>query len=67
MLRALPSFATTFDLRSALSRLGSTIYAWQCRQDERQHLGSLDERLLKDIGLTRLQALAEIRKPFWRP
>ena len=28
---------------------------------------ALSERQLKDIGLTRGQAMAEWEKPFWRP
>lgn len=33
----------------------------QCRR-----LLELDDRLLDDIGVSREQALAEARKPFWR-
>jgi uncharacterized protein YjiS (DUF1127 family) len=32
---------------------------------QRGILKDLDERMLKDIGLTRAQALREARKPFW--
>lgn len=38
----------------------------QCHRSRRQLL-QLDDRALKDIGLTRSQALAEGRKPFWKP
>ena len=35
------------------------------RQQQRRVLLELDDHLLADIGLTREQALAEGRKPFW--
>jgi uncharacterized protein YjiS (DUF1127 family) len=33
---------------------------------QRRCLAELDGRLLKDIGVSREQALAESEKPFWR-
>ena len=36
------------------------------RSRERQDLLRLDDEALKDIGLTRKQAKAEARKPFWK-
>lgn len=35
------------------------------RQQQRRHLLELDDRMLADIGITREQAQAEGRKPFW--
>jgi uncharacterized protein YjiS (DUF1127 family) len=35
------------------------------RQQQRRVLMELDERMLADIGITRSQAQAEARKPFW--
>ena len=40
---------------------------WQERRRTRVQLMTLSERQLKDIGLTRGQAMAEWEKPFWRP
>lgn len=40
---------------------------WQQRAQERYALAETDGRLLRDIGIDRLDALAEARKPFWRP
>ena len=37
------------------------------RARQRRAVGELDDRLLKDIGITRAQALGEAGKPFWRP
>jgi uncharacterized protein YjiS (DUF1127 family) len=36
------------------------------RVRQRRALAELDDRLLRDIGLTRADAWHEIRKPFWR-
>jgi uncharacterized protein YjiS (DUF1127 family) len=32
----------------------------------RRHLARMDDRLLRDIGLSRADAKREINKPFWR-
>ncbi len=35
------------------------------RAVQRRHLGELDDRLLKDIGLSKAEAYRETLKPFW--
>ncbi len=47
--------------RSLLSRLR---LLWTVRR-QRNHLAALDERALRDIGLTREEADAEARRGFW--
>jgi uncharacterized protein YjiS (DUF1127 family) len=37
------------------------------RARQRQALRALDDRLLKDIGVSRADAEREANKPFWRP
>lgn len=49
-------------LRQALDMLA----LWQQRARGRQQLRTFDDHLLRDIGITRLQAAAEADKPFWR-
>jgi uncharacterized protein YjiS (DUF1127 family) len=39
---------------------------WVRRSHERGCLAQMSDRELRDIGLTRAEAHAEIRKPFWR-
>lgn len=39
---------------------------WHGRWKQRQALMALDDHLLKDIGVSRLDADHEARKPFWR-
>ena len=56
-------------LRSAASGLDTclnVLLAWQDRDRQRRHLAELDDRLLKDIGLTSGDVARETRKPFWR-
>lgn len=36
------------------------------RGSQRRALSELDDHLLRDVGLTRLQALKEAGKPVWR-
>jgi uncharacterized protein YjiS (DUF1127 family) len=39
---------------------------WRERARQRQALAALDERLLRDIGVTCYEAEQECNKPFWR-
>jgi uncharacterized protein YjiS (DUF1127 family) len=62
--RASPGVAAI--LCSWLAGTVETLALWARRRRQRDALLSLDDSLLKDIGLTRLDAEAEGRKPFWR-
>ncbi|HEY1796377.1 MAG TPA: DUF1127 domain-containing protein [Stellaceae bacterium] len=42
------------------------IRKWQQRIRARHELAGLGDRMLKDIGLTRADALAQANKPFWK-
>jgi uncharacterized protein YjiS (DUF1127 family) len=52
--------------RRALSSALDKIYLWQERASQRAHLAALDDHLLKDLGISRAQAVQEAAKPFWR-
>lgn len=43
-----------------------TLARWQHRREQRRHLVSLDDRMLQDIGVSRVEAELEADKPFWR-
>lgn len=40
--------------------------AWRERARQRRALAELDDRMLRDIGVTRRAAVQECAKPFWR-
>lgn len=43
------------------------IVVWQDRAEQRHALAELNERMLKDIGVSNVDAYKEARKPFWLP
>jgi uncharacterized protein YjiS (DUF1127 family) len=43
----------------------TTLVVWQERVRERRRLAALDDRLLRDVGLSRADTEQEIHKPFW--
>jgi uncharacterized protein YjiS (DUF1127 family) len=42
------------------------VLTWHERARQRRHLQSLSDHMLRDLGLTRADVLAEGSKPFWR-
>jgi uncharacterized protein YjiS (DUF1127 family) len=40
---------------------------WRERAQQRRQLERLNDHMLRDIGLTRADVLAEASKPFWQP
>jgi uncharacterized protein YjiS (DUF1127 family) len=53
-------------LGGSLSGVCAALREWRRRRNGRLELARLDERMLRDIGLTRVDAEYEINKPFWR-
>jgi uncharacterized protein YjiS (DUF1127 family) len=51
---------------TTLIGLVDAILTWRERAQMRRRLMTLDDRLLKDIGVTRSEAHGEAEKPFWR-
>jgi uncharacterized protein YjiS (DUF1127 family) len=49
-----------------LRGLAGVVLEWRRRMRDRRELARLSERDLRDMGLPRLEAYAEIAKPFWR-
>jgi uncharacterized protein YjiS (DUF1127 family) len=54
------------DLSDAAQTFIATLRAWRRRLRERDQLSHLDDRMLKDIGITRAEALRLSDKPFWK-
>jgi uncharacterized protein YjiS (DUF1127 family) len=46
--------------------LRGLIGEWVRRIESRRELAALSDRELRDIGITRVDALGEAEKPFWR-
>ncbi len=49
-----------------MARVVETLKQWQRRSTWRVRLSDFDDRMLDDIGITRAEALREVRKPFWQ-
>ena len=58
--------STPNSLQKILHRLGTAYGLGRERYRQRQLLMEMDDRQLKDIGITREQAEHEARKPFWK-
>ena len=54
------------DLSDAAQWVFATFRQWRQRSREREQISRMDERMLKDIGITRAEALRLGSKPFWR-
>ena len=52
--------------RSHVRQLIALVGTWRRRLRDRRELALMGERSLRELGLTRYDALQEIRKPFWR-
>jgi uncharacterized protein YjiS (DUF1127 family) len=63
--RRVPGAAASVILPKRLHRLARTLLLWHERARERRHLQSLSDHMLRDMGLTRADVLAEADKPFW--
>jgi uncharacterized protein YjiS (DUF1127 family) len=46
-------------------RLFFALLRWQERAQQRRRLLAMDDRMLKDLGLSRSDALLEGQRPFW--
>ena len=54
------------DIGPLVRRVADRLEEWQDRRDGRRRLMTLDDRALRDIGISRYDAEQEYRKPFWR-
>ena len=54
-------------LKQAVATVFGAALLWQERAAQRAHLAALGDHMLKDIGVTRVEADQEVAKPFWRP
>lgn len=59
-----PGFAPRFG--AIVMRLIEGLAVWHERSRQRYHLATLDDHVLKDIGVSRADVAREVDKPFWR-
>lgn len=64
IVRAASAFATAAVKRARA--VADLVLKWDERARMRYQLQALDERMLKDIGLSRTDTVREVAKPFWR-
>lgn len=50
-----------------LERAADLVLSWQERAQQRRQLETLSDHMLRDIGLTRADVVAEATKRFWQP
>ena len=50
---------------NAIRKVLDVLLDWQERASQRHALASLDDRALRDIGLSRADVVRETSKPFW--
>lgn len=58
-------FYLKLDIKEKWQELRAKLNDWRVRRKTRAHLASLDDRALRDIGLSRYDAYKEAEKPFW--
>jgi uncharacterized protein YjiS (DUF1127 family) len=54
-------------LVARMRTLPARLASWLARIRERRQLAQMSDRDLRDVGLSRYDALWECRKPFWKP
>jgi uncharacterized protein YjiS (DUF1127 family) len=57
---------STSALAQLVSRITDTYSTWRRRTTTRFELARLDDRMLRDIGVTHNAVEEEVSKPFWR-
>ena len=63
---ARPTHSLRHLLQHAVQATYATLLQWNDRQVQRNHLSELDDRLLRDMGLSKEEVWQEAQKPFWR-
>ncbi|WP_421996087.1 DUF1127 domain-containing protein [Reyranella sp.] len=50
----------------AFAAFHGILATWRRRSRERQELATMDQRVLRDVGLSASEVAFEANKPFWR-
>jgi uncharacterized protein YjiS (DUF1127 family) len=54
-------------LAGRLRHMPEQLLVWLERSRQRRRLGEMDDRMLRDIGVSRSAAFTEMQKWFWQP
>ncbi|TGD95028.1 DUF1127 domain-containing protein [Methylobacterium nonmethylotrophicum] len=65
-LRLVPAIRLASPRRRSATSLLQQLELWADRRRERRDLLNCPDALLKDVGLSRADAVREAQKPFWR-
>jgi uncharacterized protein YjiS (DUF1127 family) len=57
---------TEIQVSNPFSRIGTLLSAWRKRTRERADLALVEDRDLRDLGLSRAVLEYELSEPFWR-
>ena len=57
---------STDAIKMRIANVVTSMHRWHQRSEQRHRLARLSTRLLDDMGITKVQRLEEISKPFWR-
>ncbi|WP_439815830.1 DUF1127 domain-containing protein [Zavarzinia sp. CC-PAN008] len=60
-----PITGTAYTVRRARFDWARLLQTWIIVARQRRHLAGLNDHLLKDLGLSRADVEAEVRRPFW--
>lgn len=64
--RAIGFAPAAIDVSSPFTAAYRVFTTWVERHEQRARLANMDARILRDMGLDRVDALNEAAKPFWR-
>ncbi|MBF0288404.1 MAG: DUF1127 domain-containing protein [SAR324 cluster bacterium] len=53
-------------VKSVITQMMKTILTWEERNRQRKVLSTLSDYELRDIGISRTNAIVEANKPFWK-
>lgn len=66
LLHSADAGRSTLSFVQMIEAASNMLGLWRQRVITRRELGYLDDRMLQDIGFSRLDADREMSKPFWR-
>ena len=66
LLTAAPTPLTRTGIGRFLTGVVNRLAEWHERAEQRMHLAGMDDRMLKDIGVSSVDAAHESSKPFWK-